>query len=438
MLHQYQTASVALCPTLHLQQGLDMLQMPVAELAAFVSQQIILNPCFDLDALDSYPESFSFSPIDDQYPFIETLSSHLLRQIEAHFSSSQQQAIAQYIVGNLSPEGFFLENPSLAAANLGISTQTFLEVWQQIKQFHPQGIAFPSLQAYWESLLQTSSHKEALTIIRNHFALLTRCDFSTIAKKMRLSVSEVLVFLKRALASIPWCPATGFSQALRTPLPALPDAYLSFSEDSLWTISINQEILPSIKLNNEVFHLYDTLPHNDKEHVSQQIRSAKHLIRNIKKREETLLSILRVLIPYQEEFLLEYRASPKAFSVKQIAHELSLHEATVCRAIDNKILATPIGCISMRSLFPRAVGSCPDQSKATVLQWIRHWISTEQSPLSDEVISQKMLAKGISCARRTVAKYRSQLNIPPAHQRKYLNAPLTKRCKTALHSECLT
>lgn len=425
MLHQHQTASVALCPALHLQQGLDMLQMPVAELATFVSQQITINPCFDLDSLDSPPESFSFFPISEQYPFTETLSAYLLRQIDTNFASSQERTIAQYIVGNLSPEGLFLENPSLVAADLNVSEHLFHKVWQRIQQLHPLGVGAPSLQSYWVSLLQTSPHKEALAIIRNHFPRLARCDFTTIARKMHATTTEILTFLRHAFASIPWCPAAGFSETLHPPAPALPDAYLSFSRNSSWDVSINKDCLPSIRLNDTVLDIYPSLPREEKDHLSQQIRAAKQLLRNVKKREETLLAILRVLIPYQEEFLLKKRTSPKAFSVKQIARELSLHEATVCRAIDNKTLATPVGLLPMRSLFPQAVGSCPDQSKATILHWIHQWISTEKHPLSDAAISQKIIEKGIPCARRTVAKYRSQLNIPPAHQRKHLCSVLT-------------
>ena len=425
MLHQHRTASVTLCPSLHIQQGLDMLQMPVADLSAFVSQQITINPCFDLDSLDSSPESFSFFPLSDQYPFTETLSSHLFRQIEEHFPLPQERIVAQYIVGNLSPEGFFLDDPSLSALDLGVSPLLFQTIWHRIQQLHPLGIASPSLQSYWLSLLEGSSHKEALTIIRQHFSRLARCDFAAISKKMHIPVADILAFLRQALTSIPWCPAAGFSHSHKTPNPALPDAYLSFSQEAVWEISINKDFLPPIKLNPSVLHIYDTLPRDDKGHLSQHIRSAKHLLRNIKKREETLLAILQVVIPYQEEFLLKKRSYPKAFSVKQVAQELSFHETTICRAIDNKMLATPIGLISMRSLFPQAVGICPDQSKATILHWIHQWISTEKQPLSDAAISQKILAKGIPCARRTVAKYRSQLNIPPAHQRKHLCSSLT-------------
>ncbi|AAF73614.1 RNA polymerase sigma-54 factor [Chlamydia muridarum str. Nigg] len=424
MLHQHQTASVALCPALHIQQSLDMLQMPVAELSEFLSQQITINPCFDLDALDDLPDTCSFFPISEHHPFTETLLSHLLHQIEVHFSLPQDRAIAQYIVGNLSPEGLFLEDPSLSASNLGVSDVLFQKIWLRIQQFHPLGIASSSLQSYWLSLLDPSSHKEALMIIRQHFNRLARCDFAGISKKIQLPIAKILVFLRQALASIPWCPAAGFPNSLKTPSPALPDAYLSFSHEKSWEIFMNKDSLPAIRLNSTVLHIYHTLPRDDKDHLSQQIRAAKQLLRNIKKREETLLAVLRVLIPYQEEFLLKKRSVPKAFSVKQLARELSLHETTICRAINNKTLATPIGLISMRSLFPQAVGACPDQSKATILHWIHQWISTEKNPLSDEAISQKIIAKGIPCARRTVAKYRSQLNIPPAHQRKHVNASL--------------
>ncbi|AAD18909.1 sigma factor 54 [Chlamydia pneumoniae TW-183] len=425
MFQQKQKLSLKYLPSLRMQQGLQMLQSPLTELSSYVVQEIIDNPFFDLSSLEEEEWSPCYRPTNSTFSYLnqtpgpqESLYTRLLPQIEEAFSTAEERFIAHQIAGNLSDEGLFLRNPEDFAQELELPLEKIHKVWDTIQNLSPEGIASPSLQSYWMKLLRNSSHQQAYSIVRDCYPLMTNCEFAPIMKKFSLSLSELRNILKKALGSIPWCPAAACTVKPMVSTP-LPDIYLFYSSGS-WKIEVSTRGLPSIKLNKETFHFYEHLPKEEQKNLSQQILSAKWLIKNLRKREQTLLQVMETLLPKQEDFLLGKIPAPYPLGIKDLAEDLSFHESTIFRAIENKAVAAPIGIFPLKHLFPRGIHQDSSHSKENVLQWIRQWIATEQTPLSDSVISDRITAKGIPCARRTVAKYRAQLKILPANKRKKL------------------
>ncbi|AGW40264.1 RNA polymerase factor sigma-54 [Chlamydia pecorum] len=422
MFQQRQQTSVRPLPLLRMQQGLHMLQAPIAELSSYVIQELIDNPFFDLSSLEEEERSqysSSFADLESSPSQPESLISHILSQIHQAFHTQEDIRIAYHIAGNLSDEGLFLEPVDLLAEQLHVSENRIYTVWGNMQKFHPSGICSPSLKSYWLMRLQDTPHQKAYQIISQCYSALTECNFPVIMKRFGITFKELREILKQALGSIPWCPAAGYHASSHLPSPPPPDIYVMYSQG--WEIRVNSRGLPAIKLNTQAIQLYDDLPKEDKKLLTQQILSAKWLIKNLMKREHTLFSLVQKLLPYQEEFLLGRVSSPRPLTIKKIAEELECHETTIFRAVQNKSLASPIGILPLKLLFPRAVVTEESPlSKETILHWIRQWIATETSPLSDQSLSEKIAEKGIPCARRTVAKYRSQLKIPPAHKRKIL------------------
>ncbi|WP_100934380.1 RNA polymerase factor sigma-54 [Candidatus Chlamydia corallus] len=423
MFQQKQKLSLKYLPSLRMQQGLRMLQSPLTELSSYIAQEIIQNPFFDLSSLEDEEWSPCSQPINSTFSYLnntpapqESLYTHLLSQIDEFFSTSEERLIAYQIAGNLSDEGLFLQNPEALAEELELPLEKIHKVWSSIQNLNPEGIASPSLQSYWMKLLRNSPHQQAYSIVRDFYPLMTHCEFVPIMKKFSLSLPELRTILKKALGSIPWCPAAAYSTKPILAAP-LPDIYLFYHSGS-WDIEVSTQGLPSIKLNREVFHFYKHLPKEEQKNLSQQVLSAKWLIKNLRKREQTLLRVMQTLLPQQEDFLLGKIPAPHPLGIKDLAQDLALHESTIFRAIENKAVAAPIGIFPLKQLFPRGIHQDSPHSKEIVLQWIRQWISTEQTPLSDSVISNRINARGIPCARRTVAKYRSQLKILPASKRK--------------------
>ncbi|AHK63622.1 RNA polymerase factor sigma-54 [Chlamydia avium] len=415
MFRPEQKLSLKYLPSLRMQQGLHMLQFPITELSSYLLQQIIHNPCFDLSSLEEeeWSPCLSLPSIEVSQP--ESLLSYLYTQIQHTFDNPQDVRIAQHIIGNLSEQGLLSIPIQELALQLEVPVEEIAQIQIKIQHFHPLGIASSSLQDYWLFLLKHSSHTLAYTLIKDHYNALRNCDFSSIAKKLRCSPNHLLKSLKDALTSIPWSPAAGYTSPRSCPQPSLPDIYLKY-EVGIWEIHINSRGLPPIRIDSHVLHIYEQLPEQEKKNLKHQILSAKWLIKNLKKREQLLFAIVEKMLPYQESFLLGKSSAPQALSVKFLAEELPYHQSTLFRAIENKTIATPKGIFPLKYLFPRPIHNST-QSKETILRWIHQWISSETSPLSDADISKRISEQGIPCARRTVAKYRAQLNILPAHKR---------------------
>lgn len=416
MLQQQHSLSLRPLPSLHMQQGLHMLHAPITELSSYLLEQITLNPFFDLSSVEEdewQPTLTASSSVDERYSRPETLLSHLLTQIQHAFSTHQEQHIAQYIVGNLSEHGLLTMPIDEIAEQLDVPEENVIAIRKQIQSFHPLGIASSSLQEYWLFCLQSSPHQLAYQIIKEHYPLLINCHFQRIAKKYRCSPEHLKKTLKQAFTTIPWSPAERYKT--RTVQPALPDIYLHHVQGQ-WDIQISNRGLPPIQLNRELLTLYDQLPKQEKQPLKQHILSAKWLVKNLRKREQTLLAVMQKVLAHQEPFLLGNTNHPSPLSVKNLAQELGFHESTLFRAIEHKALSTPKhGILPLKHLFPQTTDN--GVTRETILQWIHQWITSEEAPLSDAAISQRIAEKGISCARRTVAKYRAQLKILPAHKR---------------------
>lgn len=418
MLRQSHKLSLAPLASLRLQQGLHMLQAPLAELSTYLVQQITINPFFDLSGLEegeSMEAGNAFSVIEMTHPSTPALYPFLIAQAKETFSEEHDLLIAQQIIGNLSDDGLFTQDPEELSWCIPASVEQIEAIRRRIQDFQPRGIASTSLQEYWLFLLRNTKYDLAYQIIYHHYTSLIACDFSSIAKKMHLPLEAIRHALKEALSSIPWSPVSGFST--RSVQPSLPDVYAEY-QDEVWSIRISSRGLPVIKLNQDVTSLYARIPKEERKELSQQLVAAKWLIKNLKKREQTLLAVVQRALFYQKEYVLGQKRQPDFLSAKTLAKDLGCHESTIFRAIEGKALAVPIGIIPMKSLFPQKVCGATTTTKETVLNWIRQLIATETTPLSDAEISEKISAQGVACARRTVAKYRNQLHILPAHRRK--------------------
>lgn len=402
--------SVRLQLSLRMQQGLKILQAPLAELTSYVKQEITQNPVFDLSSLEEEEEEVHFSTFREVEAPPDSLFSYVWKQAKQHFFCAKELRVAQYIIGNLSDGGLFLQTSEEGAQQLDVSITCFTHVLNKIRTFHPIGVASPSLQAYW--LLRLPKKCQAYQIIRDYYAHLITCDFARIGRSLHLSPAQIHKELRQALATIPWQPASDYPTP-HIPSP-LPDVYLRFRCDH-WEAKMHT--LPEIRLNPDVLNLYNHLPPEEKRCLGHQIRAAKELMFHLRKRDQTLLAIVEKLSQYQSAFLRGKASSPKALSIKELAQEIRFHESTLFRAIENKTLAVPIGLIPMKALFSKT-HSQTRVSQEAISQRIMQMIAEENRPLSDATISANLKRQGICCARRTVAKYRAQLYILPAHQRR--------------------
>jgi RNA polymerase sigma-54 factor len=187
---------------------------------------------------------------------------------------------------------------------------------------------------------------------------------------------------------------------------------------------MNDDILPPIRINRQYFKLLDSegLPQDSKDYIRQKISAGKWLLKSLHQRKETLFRITTLLAKKQRDYIIDPEGKLSPMTMKSVAEELDIHESTVARAVTDKYLACPRGLIPLRSFFTNAyhTNNGNNLSSRTVKDILLEILNNEnkKQPLSDEELSQKIKENGIECARRTVSKYRKELNIGTASQRK--------------------
>jgi RNA polymerase sigma-54 factor len=420
----------ALVLTMAMQQALYVLQLPITDLIQWVQLQIEQNPLlqFDETPLEDHPSELDFDaqgfevldhldetfvqglfPDDilEESPSLENLAQastslhdHLMGQARNAFDDPEQLAHAEEIIGNLDEKGFlgdFEADPQILTI---------------IQTFDPPGIAARNLQ---ESLLiQLSSLNKqdslAYFLLSHHFNDLLRCRLSYLAKKLRMTVSEIQASLQKEISSLDFHPASRFQST--SSAVVIPDIIIEQMDNS-FQIKINEAPLPRF-----------TLSPPSMANLNSHYTEGKWMEKILSRRREILTKIVQYLLVKHSEFFSGATQNLMPLSMQEMAKELQLHESTVARAVKDKYVACPRGIFSLRYFFPYTSSKQNDgtaishvDSKQLLLQLILH--EDKKKPLSDNALARSMSKAGIPCARRTVAKYRKGLNIPPAsHRRK--------------------
>ncbi|MCE5316724.1 MAG: RNA polymerase factor sigma-54 [Parachlamydia sp.] len=467
--------------TQHMQQALGYLQLPVMELAAAVEQELELNPVLELAEDHEDPEISPLEQehldvgLEDEEPPCEkalafderdlkilqqldedfrdhfnesapsyrsqtaeeekwrtyqesliqaptSLFEHLMNQARETFADQEDRAMAEALIGNFNARGF-LQTPLDEIALLGHFKVSNLErVLKEIQTFEPVGVGAKDLR---ESLLiQLRGLKKtdtfAYAIIEQHYDDLLHNRVPLLCRSLQCS-SEALKNALETIARLDLHPGTACStdavQAIR------PDVILRQEGEDL-VVEVEGDFLPSIRFSRRYLKMLedDQVPEETKEFIRRKLLSAKWLLRSIHQRNDTLERIASSLARRQGEFFLNPEGKLLPLTMKVIAEELEVHESTIARTVANKYMDTPRGLFPLRAFFTTALAKDvgEDVSSHSVREMMAELIKGEDKrrPLSDEAIALRIQAKGIRCARRTVAKYRLLLKIGNAHQRK--------------------
>jgi len=469
-----QKMSPRLMMSAHMQQAIRLMQIPVIALAAEIEEQMTLNPLLeysdetvsvgeqeDFDNADPSPEqelvfdehqleilqhldeefqdymsetdssytkrtteddkkrTFQESLILDQLSLYESL----MAQAEQIFQDKEHLSMAQAIIGNIDENGFFqtpLKEVS-ALNNFDITPlQTVLDI---IKTMDPPGIGASSVQ---ESLLiqLRRQHKEktlAYRLIEQCYDDLIHNRIRLIEKQLKCTAEQIRQTIDCEIGRLDIHPGTQFShEHFQT---VLPDVSLRQDGDKL-VIESNKDDIPALRINTKYLRMLqnDSVPKDTKDFIRHHLISAKWLMRTIRQRQSTIERIAAYLAEHQADYLTNPEGKLQPLTMKTVAEELELHESTVARAVANKYIHTPRGMLPLREFFTNAIvmPQGEDLSSKTVRDTIVDMIKEEDKskPLSDQAISNRLKATGIPCARRTVAKYRVELNLGTALQRK--------------------
>ena len=454
-----------------LQQSLLILQAPLLELRNLVQQEMETNPVLEElaeptdeerqvsesePAEDNFKEEFDqLAKLDDEWrdymaqsassnfdgrrgskeadekrqflfdsiPVQETLQQNLIAQLNQTVLSADDRKTAELIVGNIDDDGFLQSTPEEMALNSGIPQVDFERMLGLIQTFYPAGVSARDLR---ECLLiqlrrQGKEHSLEHRIVSEHMDDLARHRFVEIARRMAISAEDV----QKAANNIARLnPRPGQVFAVAPQNYVLPDVIVE-KVDGEYQISFNNDQIPHLRISNlykDIIGSGDAQSSDVKDYIRDKIRSGKFLIRSIHQRQQTIMNIAQQIVSRQLDFLEHGPSHLKPMTMAEIAETVGVHETTVSRAVSGKYMATPQGVFEMKYFFTGGYQTATGESlsntsvKQAVLDLVKH--ESGSAPLSDQEIVEILSERGIPIARRTVAKYRSELNILPSHMRR--------------------
>jgi RNA polymerase sigma-54 factor len=359
----------------------------------------------------------------DSIPVQETLQQNLIAQLNQTVLSAEDRKAAELIVGNIDDDGFLQSTPEEMALNSGIPQDDFERVLGLIQTFYPAGVGARDLR---ECLLlqlrrQGKEHSLEYRIVSEHMDDLGRHRFLEIARRTEISVEDVQKAADN-IARLNPRPGQVFAAAPQNYV--LPDVIVE-KVDGEYQIAFNNEQIPHLRISNlykDIIASGDAQTSDVKDYVRDKIRSGKFLIRSIHQRQQTIINIAQQIVSRQRDFLEHGPSHLKPMTMAEVADAVGVHETTVSRAVSGKYMATPQGVFEMKYFFTGGYQTATGESlsnisvKQAVLDLVKH--ESGSAPLSDHEIVEILSERGIPIARRTVAKYRSELNILPSHMRR--------------------
>ncbi len=351
-----------------------------------------------------------------------SLQEHLMRQAEMTDLDEPAMTAMQHLIGSLDDRGFLTETPADVALQTELPLETVQIALQTLKTFEPAGIGAKDLGECLLLQLKAKGRSDSLAarIVRDHFALLTRRRIPDIARKLGSAMDDVQVAIEE-IGTLD--PAPGRRFADDNNRVVVPDVTVE-EDHGEWKITLNNDYIPRLRISNTYKEMIakGSLSKDERDYVRERMRSGKFLINSIEQRQQTIERITREIIRAQEDFFKEGVSKLKPLTMTQIADVVGVHETTVSRAIANKFIKTPHGVFDFKFFFTSGyqADSGDAVSNTSVKEMIGELINLEDKsrPLSDQEIVAKLQEKGITLARRTVAKYREELGLLPSNLRR--------------------
>ncbi len=391
------------------------------------------------DTYDMGATSFSAPGGDHDRDFFEThlgssesLHEHLHWQLDLTPFSDVDRAIAEAIIDSINDDGYLnisLEelNESLdLAPELEIGVEEIQAVLRRIQHFDPVGVgARDPAECLLIQLLAldpgTPRRKQALQLVQEHVTLLGNRDYNQIMRRMKLTESELQEVLKLVQSLNPR-PGSQITSA--TPQYVVPDVFV-VKRKGKWQVDLNIEATPKLRINSQYANLVRRADNSDDNtYLRNHLQEARWFLKSLQSRHETLLKVARCIVERQRNFFEYGDEAMKPLVLRDIAETVEMHESTISRVTTQKYMHTPRGIFEFKYFFSSHVGTADggECSATAIRAIIKKLVAAEKpnKPLSDSKIATLLADQGIKVARRTIAKYREAMNIPPSNERKRL------------------
>ena len=354
----------------------------------------------------------------------ETLYDYLKWQLDLTPFSDIDRAIAVSIIDAIDERGYLtvsLDEILEEQGNDEIELEEVETVLKRIWHFDPIGVGARTLQECLSIQIQYLTPPIFVKqIIDNYLDLLAVRDYRTLKKMLNATDEQ----LKESIDFIQHLqPYPGDSVNTTSPDYVIPDVLVR-KMDGRWVVDLNNDTMPTLRINQQYAAMEKIASQSDSQYIKSHLQDANWFIKSIENRNETLLKVSQFIVEHQQEFFEHGAEYMKPMILSDVATAIDMHESTISRVTTQKYLQCPIGIFELKFFFSSHVNteSGGEASSTAIRALIKKYISAEDSkkPLSDSKLVSMLEKQGIIIARRTVAKYREALSIPPSSQRKQL------------------
>ncbi len=371
-------------------------------------------------SIESYAEKPS---IEATYKKEATLADHLMWQLDLSVDSEEDKFIGSCIIGNIQNDGYLCADLQEIVGISQSDEESVRRVLKIIQTFEPTGVAARSLKECLMIQAHALSNKNAYVevLIENYLERLEDRFLQKVASELKIDLEEVLGALKIIKG---FCPKPGLLFSSEGVDYVIPDLVV-VKTDKGYDVALNDEGVPNLKISSHYHNLLKTTKEGQtKEYLEDKYRSALWLIKSIEQRRQTIYKVGKSIVKLQKNFLDDGLSYLQPMVLKDVARDIEMHESTVSRITTNKYIDTPQGVFELKFFFHSGIKSYMGSSMSSirVKNMIKEIINEEDknNPLIDEQMVEALMRKNAKIARRTITKYRKELNIPPASKRKRL------------------
>ena len=361
----------------------------------------------------------------------ESLSEHLMWQMQLTPFSDTDMVIATSIIDSIDESGFLtgsLEDIYESLKDeLDIELDEVESVLRRIQCFDPPGVGARDLRESIQIQLNyfdpaaTPWLAEAKRVVNDYFDLLARREFSVLMRRMKLSQQDMqtVIALIQSLT-----PRPGSQISNEQAEYVVPDVFVKKVKGH-WKVELNPEVTPKLSINS-LYAGFAQKNNNssDATYMKNHLQEARWFLKSLKSRNETLLKVAKCIVDRQTDFLEEGDEAMKPLVMHDVAEVVNMHESTISRVTTKKYMHTPRGIFELKYFFSSHVSTASggECSATAIRAMLKKLIATEEAnkPLSDNKLAIMLGKQGINVARRTVAKYREAMHIPPSNERKRL------------------
>jgi len=399
----------------------------------------------DIPNYKLYSSNASKDEKREEIPFSvgTTFHEHLENQVGLKNLSERQYMLAQYIIGNIDEDGYLrrklesIVNDLAFTQNIKTSEEELEDILRIIQDLEPVGVGARSLRECLLLQIKTKDQDDpavqlARKILDQHFIEFTTKHYDKIKNRLKISTDELQEAFNEILKLNPK-PGSSYADSQNQSVETIVPDFILENNDGKLELSLNSKNVPELHINRDYSQMLEEYQRNKKNQtkeqkeavsfVKQKLDSAKWFIDAIKQRQNTLLLTMNAIIEYQYDFFYTGDESKlKPMILKDIADKTGLDISTISRVANSKYIQTPFGIYSLKYFFSEGMQKDDGEEVSTrqIKSILKECIENEdkKKPLTDEKLSKILKDKGYNIARRTVAKYREQLNIPVARLRK--------------------